>query len=128
MCIRAAAPFYKATRRRRPPRNWPRSLLAWHFLAERRMEAAAIGEVPVLRISLGKTLSYLEALWQVLGAAEGILSKTQITALISKVTQQIAEACLPKRRERNCPRKVRQPIQGSPRLTKTDSVQRARCY
>jgi hypothetical protein len=92
------------------------------LLAERRMEAAAVGEVPVLRISLGKTLSYLEALWQVLGAAEGILSKAQITALISKVTEQIAEACLPKRRERNCPRKVRQPVQRYPRLTKNDSV------
>lgn len=93
------------------------------LLAERRVEAAAAGEVPVLRISLGKTLSYLEALWQVLGAADGILTKAQIIALIGKVTKQIAEACLPKRRERNCARKVRQPVQSYPRLTKTDSVE-----
>jgi hypothetical protein len=50
-------------------------------------------------------LSYLE----VLGAVEGILSEAQITAQISKLTQQMAEACLPKRRERHGPGKVRQP-------------------
>jgi hypothetical protein len=97
--------------------------IAMALLAERRMEAAAVGEVPVLRISLGKTLGYLEALWQILSAGEGIISRPQSIALIQKVIGHIVDACLPKlRRQRNCTRAVRQPIQSYPRLVKPDSV------
>ena len=92
------------------------------LLAERRMEAAAAGEVPELRISLGKTLGYLEALWQMLSAGEGIISPPQSIALIRKIMDQIVYACLPGRRERNCLRAVRQPIKSYPRLVKPDSV------
>jgi hypothetical protein len=63
--------------------------IAMALLAERRMEAAAVGEVPVLRISLGKTLGYLEALWQILSAGEGIISRPQSIALIQKVIGHI---------------------------------------
>ena len=96
--------------------------IAMALLAERRMEAAAAGELPVLRISLGKTLGYLEALWQILSVGDGIISRPQSIALIQAVIAQIAEACLPKRRQRNCVRAVRQPIRSYPRLVKPDSV------
>ena len=91
-------------------------LIASSLVVGERIGVAAIGETSVLRISFGKTLHWVRSLWCVLEAGKGVLSAKQIEKLIRKTLKQIAADALPKRRERSCPRKVRQPVGSWPRL------------
>jgi hypothetical protein len=91
-------------------------LIASSLVVGERIRVAAMAERSVLRISFGKTLHWVRSLWSVLEAGEGVLSAKQIDKLIGKTLKQIADHALPKRRERSCPRKVRQPVGSWPRL------------
>ncbi|MES2570128.1 MAG: hypothetical protein V4710_08740 [Verrucomicrobiota bacterium] len=51
-----------------------------------------------------------------------LCTQPQSIALIQQVIEHIVYACLPKRRQRNCVRAVRQPVTSYPRLVKPDSV------
>lgn len=93
-------------------------VIAHAILAEQRLGAADLGDGEVLRISFGKTLVHVRALWFVLAAGHGILSPEQAVAMTRKVMKLIAEMALPPRRKRSCPRAVRQPVGSWPRLTK----------
>jgi hypothetical protein len=90
-------------------------MLAAALLAKERDRAAA-GQVPVLRVSFIKLLELMRPLWLVLALGDDLLSEGQKQQLTERFYQQ-ARACLtPKRRTRSCPRKVRQPVSGWPRL------------
>jgi len=93
-------------------------VIAHAILAEQRLCAARHGGEDVLRMSFGKTLVHIRALWFVLAAGQGVLSTEQVSAMTRKVIKLISQMALPRRRKRSCPRAVRQPVGSWPRLTK----------
>ncbi len=91
-------------------------VVAHAILAEQRMKVSRHADNDVLSISFGKTLVHIRALWLVLAAGQGVIDAKQQAAMSRKVMKIIAEMALPKRRKRTCPRAVRQPVTGWPRL------------
>jgi len=91
-------------------------ILAYAVLVDQRMEAAAAGEVGVLRISFLKTLQIVRGLWQFLELSGDLLTPRQIRLVVRRAIRRIAEMAIPKRRQRSCPRAVRQPVSSWPRL------------
>jgi hypothetical protein len=96
-------------------------LLATALLARERMRAAN-GQVPVVRIKFGVVLAVVRATWFYLGYCDDLLTERQQDQIVRR-GQQIMRYCVTaKRRARTCPRAVRQPIRGWPRLQKPHSV------
>lgn len=93
-------------------------VLAHAILAEQRMSIAAKRGCNGLRISFGKTLDWLRSMWTVIALSEGVLTSLQMDAIVRQVFDFIAQTALPKRRQRSCPRALRQPVSSWPRLTK----------
>ena len=91
-------------------------VLAHAVVARSRIEAASEAGSEVVRISFGKTLAMVRSLWLVLAAGNGIITGKQAAALTERVMAHLADAILPERRKRSCPRKVRQPVSSWPRL------------
>ena len=94
-------------------------VLAAALLAQERDRAAA-GQVPVLRVSFIKLLDLLRPLWLVLALGDDLLSPRQKEQLTERIYQQARTCLTPKRRLRSCPRKVRQPVSGWPRLLQNE--------
>jgi len=90
-------------------------MLAGAILAKER-DGAAAGQVPVLRVSFPKLLELLRPLWLTLALGEDLLEEWQKQALAERFYQKARTYLTPKRRARSCPRKVRQPVSGWPRL------------
>ena len=98
-------------------------VLAHALVAQTRLEAACVAGTDVLRISFGKTLVLVRSLWLTLAAGDGIISQKQAQALTRQMLAFLSETVLPPRRQRSCPRKVRQPVSSWPRLTEnSDSL------
>lgn len=97
-------------------------VLASALLARERARAAA-GQVPVLRISFLKTLELMRPLWLTLAIGGELLSARQKQQLTEKFLAFAGRWCVtPKRkRPRSCPRAVRQPVSGWPRLRRNQS-------
>ena len=93
-------------------------ILAYAVLVDYRVEAAAVGEVGVLRISFMKTLQIVQGLWRFLEVSADLLSPAQVRLVVRRSLRQIAEMAIPKRRPRSCPRALRQPVSSWPRLRK----------
>ena len=93
-------------------------ILAYAMLADYRVEAAAVGEVGVLRISFLKTLPVIQGLWQFLEVAADLLTPAQVRLLVRRSLRRIAAMAIPKRRPRSCPRALRQPVSSWPRRRK----------
>jgi hypothetical protein len=91
-------------------------ILAYAMLVDERIKAAKVGEVGVLRISFAKVLEMVQGLWRFLQCAEGVLTEKQARLIIRRAMRQLAEELVPKRRQRACPRKLRQPVSSWPRL------------
>ena len=91
-------------------------IIGYSILAQKRMEVASHAELPVLRISFRKTWETVQGLWQFLEVSEGIINRRQTKEIINKAMDQIAELIIPERRERSCPRAIRQPVSSRPRL------------
>ena len=94
-------------------------VLAAALLAKERDRAAA-GQVPVLRVSFIKLLELLRPLWLVLSLGDDLLSDCQKQQLTERFYEQARRCLTPKRRLRSCPRKVRQPVSGWPRLLQNE--------
>jgi len=94
-------------------------VLAHALVAQTRLDAANGAGAEVPRVSFGKTLVLVRSLWVTLAAGQGIISKKQALALTHQMFCFLSETLLPPRRKRSCPRKVRQPVSGWPRLTET---------
>jgi hypothetical protein len=94
-------------------------ILAAALLAQERDRAAA-GLVPVLRVSFIKLLELLRPLWLVLALGDDLLSERQKEQLTERFYEKARSYLTPKRRVRSCPRKVRQPVSGWPRLLKNE--------
>ena len=95
-------------------------ILAHAILTEERVQAGKVGEVGVLRISFLKTLESLRGLWNFLELTEGLLDPKAIRLVVRRTMRKIAERAIPKRRNRSCPRAVRQPVGSWPRLTENN--------
>jgi hypothetical protein len=93
-------------------------IMAYAILVEERIKVATLQEVAVLRISFLKTLEAVRGLWRFLEVSEGILTADQVRKVVRRTMRQIAEMAIPKRRQRSCPRALRQPISSWPRLLK----------
>lgn len=96
-------------------------ILAYAVLVDCRVEAGAVGEVGVLRISFFKTLQAVQGLWQFLEVSADLLTPAQVRLVVRRTLRQIADMAIPKRRQRSCPRALRQPVSGWPRLRKNTS-------
>jgi hypothetical protein len=58
----------------------------------------------------------VRALWYVLALGDGILLAWQIRALMRRLLRHVAAQNSEKRRDRSCPRAIRQPVTRWPRL------------
>lgn len=97
-------------------------VLASALLARERARAAA-GAMPVLRISFLKTLELLRPLWLTLELGGDLLSARQKQQLTEKFLAFARRWYVTPRRKqpRSCPRAVRQPVSGWPRLRRNQS-------
>jgi Transposase DDE domain len=96
-------------------------LIAYAVVAQERIAAGQRGGVEVLRIRFAKTLQRVQSLWMVIEHSGGILSADQIRRLTQAVMRDIAENAIAPRRQRSCPRAVRQPVSSWPRLQENTS-------
>ena len=97
-------------------------VLASALLAVERTRAAD-GEVPVLRVSFAKMLPIVEAMWFTLDVAAPVLTDEQTQFILTEMYQRMQRHITPARRARSCPRAVRQPVTGWPRLMKNSSIE-----
>src|ERR1017187_4189097 len=93
-------------------------ILAYAVLVDYRVEAAAVGQVGVLRISFMKTLQVVQGLWQFLEVSADLLTPAQVRLVVRRSLRRIADMAIPKRRQRSCPRALRQPVSSWSRLRK----------
>ena len=93
-------------------------ILAYAVLVDYRVEAAALGEVGVLRISFLKTLQTVQGLWEFLEVSADLLGPVKVRLLVRRALRRVADMAIPKRRPRSCPRALRQPVSSWPRLRK----------
>lgn len=98
-------------------------LMACAIIAEQRLAAARSGDVDPLSISFVKTLEQMNAFWMILAVSDGLLTESTMENMFGRVRESIIRQATPPRRKRNCPRKVRQPIGGWPRLTINESIE-----
>ena len=85
-------------------------ILAYAVLVDYRIEAATVGAVGVLRISFMKTLQVGQGLWQFLEVSADLLTPAQVRLVVRRSLRRIADMAIPKRRQRSCPRALRQPV------------------
>jgi hypothetical protein len=96
-------------------------VLASALLARERARAAA-GATPVLRVSFGKTLALLRPLWLTLAVGGDLLSPRQKQQLTARFLEWAGRYVTRRRpRPRSCPRAIRQPVSGWPRLRRNQS-------
>ena len=96
-------------------------ILAYAVLVDYRIQAAAVGQVGVLRISFLKTMQIVQGLWGFLEVSADLLAPEQLRLVVRRTLRRIAEMAIPKRRPRSCPRALRQPVSSWPRLRKNTS-------
>ena len=92
------------------------------LLAAERARAAA-GLVPVLRVSFVKVLQLLQPLWLTLELGKDLLSERQKNQFVKRFYKQMQRCVSAPRRARSCPRAVRQPVTGWPRLQPNVSIE-----
>ena len=96
-------------------------VLASALLARERARAAA-GQTPVLRVSFIKTLELMRPLWLTLALGGDLLSPLQKQQLTQRFLERARQYVTPRRkRPRSCPRAVRRPVSGWPRLQRNQS-------
>ena len=96
-------------------------VLASALLARERARAAD-GQVPVLRVSFIKTLELMRPLWLTLALGGDLLSPRQKQQLTQRFLERARQYVTPRRkRPRSCPRAVRRPVSGWPRLQRNQS-------
>lgn len=93
-------------------------VLATAMLARARSQAAATAQQPPLRISFRQTIRFVRALWLTLFALGHRFTAKQIPDIIDDFISKIAACHSPPRRNRSCPRAVRQPVSSWSRLIK----------
>jgi hypothetical protein len=91
-------------------------VLAMSLLARARSQAAACSQSAPLCISFRQTLRYVRALWLTLSALGHRFTDRQIPGVINDFIRKMSRCHSPPRRNRSCPRAVRQPVSSWKRL------------
>lgn len=103
-------------------------LLAASLVAEERLACAqqsqeeGVRQAGVMRISFGWCVQLTTALWMLLAVGADLMDEATQAELVRRTREQIALHALPKRRQRTCARKLRQPVQKWPRMITPISV------
>jgi len=97
-------------------------VLAQAVVTRVRLRVAAQAGVPTLRVSFGKSLGEVQALWRVLEWGAQVLTPKQVRVLVEGCIESLTRQLTRRRRGRSCPRAVRQPVSSWPRLIQTESV------
>lgn len=97
-------------------------VLASALLAVERTRAAD-GTIPVLRVSFAKMLPVVEAMWFTLDVAAPVLTERQTQYILKAMYARMRQHITPARRSRSCPRAVRQPVTGWPRVMTNTSIE-----
>lgn len=98
-------------------------LMAQAMVAEVRLAAAEGAEVEAARISFVKVLDELRGVWLMMAWIGNTLSERQKRAVVVKMQESLRDQMTAGRRERSCPRAVRQPVCGWPRKLRNQSWQ-----
>ena len=97
-------------------------VLASALLAAERARAAR-GSVSALRVSFVKVLALVPPMWLMLSVLDDLISEDVKAQAVKRIHQHLRRCVTPKRRPRSCPRAVRQPVKGWPRLQHNQSVE-----
>jgi len=89
-------------------------VLAHALIAQTRLQAAGVAGTGALRMWFGKTLVLVLSLWLTLPDGHGIITKKQAQTLTGQMLNFLSDTLLPPRRQRSCPRQVRQPVSSWP--------------
>lgn len=103
-------------------------LLAQAVLVEARVLRSRQAKVAVLRISFRDVLRHVRVLWSLLAVGEGLYGPRQYRTVLRALVEQLRASVNPPRRARSCPRAVRQPVSGWPRLLRRRETQGAFRY
>ncbi len=90
-------------------------VLASAVLADERVRVGD-EDAPAPRLSAAKVLRVTTALWLAVQIGAGVLSDEQIAEILTRGSALMRRYLKPPRRPRSCPRAVRQPVRGWPRL------------
>jgi len=93
-------------------------IMAQAFIARARAQTATNHDLPMLQISFKKTLDACRNLGWLWALAGHIISAAQMRKIAIRVERALIAQATKRRRQRSCPRKVRQPIHRWPRLIK----------
>lgn len=74
-------------------------------------------------MSFVKVLELVRPLWLMLGLFEDLVTDRQKHQIVRRVYTRMGDCVTAKRRSRSCPRAVRQPVTGWPRLLRNESVE-----
>lgn len=96
-------------------------VIAHSLLARMRMEAGHLADTEPLRISYAQTLYHVRCLWGVLDMAGAAITPQLETLLTESMLASLARRVTPKRRNRSCPRGLRQPVSSWPRVLRNYS-------
>ena len=96
-------------------------LIASSIVAEHRIRAAKKG-LKVTAIGFAHALFNVRCLWEVLPTLSEFLSPERIQQFGDSMRAKLQPDKVPKKRARSCPRAVRQPIKGWPRLVRNSYV------
>jgi DDE family transposase len=92
------------------------------LLATERRRAAG-GQLQVRRVSFSKILELcVKPMWFYLDVGHGVLTDRQVRQIMTRTYARMRQYVTPRRRERTCPRAVRQPIQAWPRVLRAQSI------
>jgi hypothetical protein len=97
-------------------------ILASALIATERARAAT-GQMPVLRISFIKVLELLQPLWLTLETCDDLLNEKLKNQMAKRFYKLMSQCVTQRKRPRSCPRAVRQPVTGWPRLRRNQSVE-----
>jgi putative transposase len=97
-------------------------ILASALIAAERARAAT-GQMPILRISFIKVLELLQPLWLTLQTCDDLLSEELKDKMAKRFYKLMGRCITQPKRSRSCPREVRQPVTGWPRLRRNRSIE-----
>jgi hypothetical protein len=96
-------------------------ILASALVAAERARVAT-GQLPALRVSFVKVLELLQPLWLMLEMGDDLLSESQKQEMANRIYKLMGQCITQRKRPRSCPRAVRQPVTGWPRLRRNKSI------
>lgn len=83
----------------------------------------ATAQIPPLRVSFVKVLQVVQSMWLFFGVFEDLITERQKDQIVRRGETLMRRFVTATRRSRSCPRAVRQPVTGWPRLRRNESIE-----